>query len=272
MISENQQKSLEKLTSKKNFKNTSNQVKFSDEEDLKTKNNKYNSNKMKNKDSQDRGSLSSSDSDATTKKISDFFRESRIKPNSIKIPTCNISRGLLLAIVFFILFSFMIVWFLISNDFDLEDSHGDAKFNGITNLTFALFNKTSLDQHNYDRDFFSTKLFVLIATVLIVLTIISLVFIFAIIHYYKKPNLYSDSARSQGIVSSIFSNRGHNMNLFYLDQAESRSLKDEEHSNKSDVKKNKSKKEESRPKSNKSKDKIEKSSNHPPIIIVEESN
>lgn len=60
--------------------------------------------------------------------ISDFFRASRIKPNSIKLPECNISRGLVLAIVFFVLFGLIMVWFVFSSDtFDLDDELDQVK-------------------------------------------------------------------------------------------------------------------------------------------------
>jgi hypothetical protein len=54
--------------------------------------------------------------------ISDFFQASRTKQKKIRWPCCKMSRGLLLAFVFFVLFGLVISWFIFSTDsFDLDE-------------------------------------------------------------------------------------------------------------------------------------------------------
>jgi len=54
--------------------------------------------------------------------LSDFFQASRTKQKKVRWPCCKMSRGLLLAFVFFILFGLVISWFVFSSDsFDLDE-------------------------------------------------------------------------------------------------------------------------------------------------------
>lgn len=149
--------------------------------------------------------------------VSDIFRTSRIRPNSIKLPNCKLSRGLLTAIVFFFLFVLLIIWFVFSSD--AIDENPELKWrkqNGSKNesANMATYDYSLSD----DKLNLSNKLFVLFTTVFIVLAIISFVFIGALVHYFQKPKYYGSGSRSQSIVSSIFSHHNHHNHLYYLDR------------------------------------------------------
>ncbi|RNA03725.1 hypothetical protein BpHYR1_027353 [Brachionus plicatilis] len=148
--------------------------------------------------------------------VSDIFRTSRIRHNSIKLPKCNISRGLLMAIVLFILFSILIIWFIFSNDAIEEniESKWQKSLGKNDTVDFPLYDYAlSNDKLNL-----SNKLFILFTTVFIVLAIVSFVFIGALVHYFQKPKFYGTASRSQSIVSSIFSHHNHHNHLYYLDR------------------------------------------------------
>ena len=53
--------------------------------------------------------------------ISNFFTQSREDEKPMKMPSCKISRGIFLAIVFFLFFCLIIVWFFVSGDLDDEN-------------------------------------------------------------------------------------------------------------------------------------------------------
>lgn len=55
--------------------------------------------------------------------ISGFFTQSREDEKPMKMPSCKMSRGIFLAIVFFLLFCSIIIWFFISGDLDDEGYH-----------------------------------------------------------------------------------------------------------------------------------------------------
>ena len=204
--------------------------------------------------------------------VSDIFRSSRIRHNSIKLPKCHISRGLLMAIVFFTLFSLLMIWFIFSSD-NLDDDFDPKVKKPISR------NKTEED-YDYDnmndKTNLSNKLFVLFSTVFIVLAIISFVFIGALVHYFHKPKgAYRTNSRSHSIVSSIFSHHNHHNHLYYLDRD---LLKEEEMKKEKKKKKKANKLEEEKCKesneTNESQikiDEIEKKVLTPPTIIVNES-
>ncbi len=47
-------------------------------------------------------------------RLSGFFTESRVEKKSIKLPKCELSRGIIMAIIFFFLFCILIIWFIFS--------------------------------------------------------------------------------------------------------------------------------------------------------------
>lgn len=206
--------------------------------------------------------------------VSDIFRSSRIRHNSIKLPKCHISRGLLMAIIFLILFGLLMIWFVFSSDNLDDDIDSKVKKPIVKNKT------QDLQDYDYDnigdKTNLSNKLFVLFSTVFIVLAIISFVFIGALVHYFHKPKgAYRTGSRSHSIVSSIFSHHNHHNHLYYLD----RDITKEEEMRKEKKKKKKANKleEEKRKESNETNetqvkiDEIEKKVLTPPTIIVNES-
>lgn len=145
---------------------------------------------------------------------SDILQDSRARTSGLKLPKCKISRGLLLAFVFFSLFGILIIWFIFSNDENAEIKwYKQYGKNDSVDQSLTYDYSLSNDKINL-----SNKLFVLFATVFIVLAIISFVFIGALVHYFQRPKLYASSSRSQSIVSSIFSHHNHHNNLYYLDR------------------------------------------------------
>ncbi|CAF0719054.1 unnamed protein product [Brachionus calyciflorus] len=204
--------------------------------------------------------------------VSNIFQSSHTRPNSIKLPRCRISRGLLIAIVFFILFGLLIVWFIFSSD-NLEDEI-DPKLKKTPQTTVKNETENSFDYENLnDKANLSNKLFVLFSTVFIVLAIISFVFIGALVHYFHKPKgAYRSNSRSQSIVSSIFSHHNQHNHLYYLDRDLSK-----EKELRREKKKTKRKEDESRKESNESNEsqvkneKIEQKVFTPPTIIVNET-
>lgn len=183
--------------------------------------------------------------DIDNKGATEFFQSSRIK--KIKLPNCDISRGLALAIIFFVLFTVLIIWFLFSSDtFEADDEENEpretSRFknrNKLNKINDTLANNPAkllinnknltnslLDDVQLEKTLLPTKLFVLVSTVVIVLIIISLVFISACgMYYIKRPRAQSENrSRNQNIVSSIFSHTNTRNSLYYLDQAENEML------------------------------------------------
>jgi flagellar basal body-associated protein FliL len=182
--------------------------------------------------------------------IYDFFCAERIQRKSIKMPSCNVSRGQVIAIIFLLLISSLILWFLFSSDSaDAEDEYGgsgsDQAPNGggsskssskhaagkrpnrykklKINKSSLLFDDSGVNgtqtSPNGQHVATTSTLYVLLITVLIVIAIVLFVFFGALIHYYKRPNPYMKS-RSQSVVSSIFSHQNPHSYLYYLDKDE----------------------------------------------------
>ena len=222
--------------------------------------------------------------DKDNKSAAEFFQSSRIK--KIKLPNCDISRGLVLAIIFFVLFTVLIIWFLFSSDtFEADDEENEPrdttrfknrnKLNKI-NDTLAnspaklLINNKNLtnsliDDLHLEKTLLPTKLFVLVSTVVIVLIIISLVFISACgMYYIKRPRAQSENrSRNQNIVSSIFSHTNTRNSLYYLDQAENEMLNKQ-------ASQNKASKTSSKSNEGTSTKSVAKTMMSPPIIIINE--
>ena len=156
-------------------------------------------------------------------KMAGFFTDSRLdtKSNSFKMPKCKVSRGVSMGIFFLILFCLLIIWFLFSNEhMDDEFESFPPTLNG-TNLT---------DTHSMGNQLFPrgigqmehSKLFVVVATVLIVLSIIVFVFVGSLIQYFRNPDLYANQSLSEptpkNAFTSIFSShRSVRNDLYYLD-------------------------------------------------------
>lgn len=149
---------------------------------------------------------------------SDILLDSGMRTNSLKLPKCKMSRGLLLAFVFFFLFGVLIIWFIFSNE-SIDDNMESKWYNKQYAKNNSLDSPLNFDYTlSNDKLNLSNKLFVLFTTVFIVLAIISFVFIGALVHYFQKPKYYGSGSRSQSIVSSIFSHHNHHNNLYYLDR------------------------------------------------------
>jgi hypothetical protein len=175
--------------------------------------------------------------------LSDFFRTSR--PNSIKIRACNVSRGIVLAIVFLILFASIIIWFIFSSDSLDEEILANEKYrtsrhqkhnkyftNG-TNGTWPLkYGMLDLDHESLfgEKVQLSTRLFIFFCTLFIVIAIVAFVFIGSIIHHFRNPiraKWASNASMKQNLFSSIFSYNRHSNNLYYLDQSIAREREEE---------------------------------------------
>jgi hypothetical protein len=181
----------------------------------------------------------------TKRAILDFFSTSRVKPvNSIKCPSCpNVSRGILLAIVFVILFVFIIVWFLFTDaneeDIVLNDKQKMGRHSKHNKFLYFDLNKSNVSNisemyrtNNNDNnhgiqyeDLFvekSQKVVVFVSTVSIVICIIIFVFVSAIIHYFRSPiraEWSPDTSLRRNMFSSIFSYNRHLTTIYLLDQA-----------------------------------------------------
>jgi hypothetical protein len=75
--------------------------------------------------------------------ISDFFQASRSKQKKTRWPCCKMTRGLLLAFVFFVLFALVISWFIFSSDsFDSDEEKSKYSIcNYLTTFLIFLFCK-----------------------------------------------------------------------------------------------------------------------------------
>ena len=173
--------------------------------------------------------------------VSEFFCSSRIKPNSIKIPSCpDLSRGLFLAIVFVILFFAIIIWFIFTDvgseeDMVLSDKLKMGRHSKFNKFLFFDFNKSNITNITelYRKELFnqqyeeypvekSQKWLVFFSTISIVFTIIVFVFFAAIIHYFRSPvrtDWSPNTSFRQNMFTSIFSYNRHLNNLYLIDQA-----------------------------------------------------
>ena len=187
-------------------------------------------------------------------------RKLSIGPKLITLPNCDISRGLLMAFIFLILIFILIIWFLFSNDnFENSEASHNSKRNSYfssywSNRTYtkpAISNSSLLLQTPGDKlpsdsyadegyglhggggeeaTIFTNKLFIFSSTFLIVLSIIAMVFIVAIINYYKKPTkpLKSNASIKEVFAHTLFTHRSHHGHLYYIEQAEKKQLKSQQ--------------------------------------------
>ena len=193
---------------------------------------------------------------AQTGKTEKKGRKLSIGPKFITLPNCDISRGLLMAFIFLILIFILIIWFLFSNDnFEATEASHNSKRNSYfssywSNRTYtkpAIFNssliQTPADKlpgdsyvddgyglHGEEATIFTNKLFIFSSTFLIVLSIIAMVFIVAIINYYKKPTkpLKSNASIKEVFAHTLFTHRSHHGHLYYIEQAEKKQLKSQQ--------------------------------------------
>jgi hypothetical protein len=198
----------------------------------------------------------------TKRALLEFFSSSRVKPNSIKIPNCpNVSRGILLAIVFVILFTSIIIWFLFTDsseeDLVLNEKQKTSRHSKHNKFLYIDLNKTNItniselyrnDMNIQYEDLFgekSQKVLVFVSTVSIVICIIIFVFVSAIIHYFRSPiraDWSEETSFRRNMFSSIFSYNRHLNNLYLLDQAiardemvKSRIMAEKENGNKAET-------------------------------------
>jgi hypothetical protein len=192
----------------------------------------------------------------TKRAILEFFSRDRVKPNSIKVPSCpNVSRGILLAIIFVVLFTSIIIWFLFTDasDEDLilnekqktsrHSKHNkflyfDLNKSNVTNISELYRNEMSVEYQDHLFVEKSQKVVVFVSTVSIVICIIIFVFVSAIVHYFRSPiraDWSEETSFRRNMFSSIFSYNRNLNNLYLLDQAiardevvKSRNLADKE--------------------------------------------
>jgi hypothetical protein len=147
------------------------------------------------------------------------------KKTKAKCPTCcNISRVLTLFLLAIIIFG--LVWFLFSNDsnddedrklFSLKLKALNRTSNNRTtpsNLNFGLNQNriTTNETSSSQNDFYSSNLFVFIATLSIVLLIILFVFVGSIMPYLKR-SIKSETFSGRSIALSVFYDDRYNQDM-----------------------------------------------------------
>lgn len=183
----------------------------------------------------------------TKRALSGIFRSSSspsVRPSGnkagISIPNCpNVSRGILLAIIFVFLFASVIIWFAFNDTDDDDDKQRlpSTKFTRISTTTsyLLLANMTDSNQTRTDSvggeaatasTFFmrNQRLLIFLTTVSIVTAIVIFVFVSAIIQYFRNPvrvqlDWSPNASLRKNLFTSIFSYNRNLTNLYYIDQS-----------------------------------------------------